>query len=335
MRELVILLCFPIQQALAHVLVSTASHKEHKVHNIVLYPDKHSWCKTTPIKQVITHPGCKSVEIDNNVCVGACFSYSIPKTEPITTGEVVPYCDSCQPTVVIWKHVVLECPDSDYEEDNVMTKRVEMIDQCACASCKQATSDSTTTKTESQDPKSDVPELMSLMLETHKAKVEEVTLENETGEMSTERPAIALKKLENSKEGLYLEALQEIRSKIDQEDYKLDEREMSALIENMKAEQKPQESFESQKFVSNSSELAHNHPRHHRVPGPHHSMVYAEYSPDIAAELYYDSLKTKPTTQLPASNANESPSEERVEDNLIVIEPEKKLKLEQKMEEQR
>uniref|UniRef100_A0A8D9B2G5 Uncharacterized protein n=1 Tax=Cacopsylla melanoneura TaxID=428564 RepID=A0A8D9B2G5_9HEMI len=107
---------------------------------------------------------------------------------------------------------------------------------------------------------------------------------------------------------------------------------MSALIENMKAEQKPQESFESQKFVSNSSELAHNHPRHHRVPGPHHSMVYAEYSPDIAAELYYDSLKTKPT---PASNANESPSEERVEDNLIVIEPEKKLKLEQKMEEQR
>jgi neuroblastoma suppressor of tumorigenicity 1 len=49
------------------------ANREHKVHNIVLYPDKHSWCTTLPIKQVIsaeTEDGCKSIEIDNNVCVG-------------------------------------------------------------------------------------------------------------------------------------------------------------------------------------------------------------------------------------------------------------------------
>lgn len=85
-------------------------HREHKVHNIVLYPDKHSWCRTTTIKQVISYPGCRPVEIDNNVCVGACFSYSIPHTEPSDPGEViVPYCDSCQPSETRWHDVTLDC----------------------------------------------------------------------------------------------------------------------------------------------------------------------------------------------------------------------------------
>lgn len=77
-----------------------------KIHNIVLYPDKHSWCKTTGIKQIVAHPGCSSIEIDNNVCVGACFSYSIPRTLPSAPGEVItPYCDSCQPVDYEWKEV--------------------------------------------------------------------------------------------------------------------------------------------------------------------------------------------------------------------------------------
>lgn len=80
-----------------------------QVHNIVLYPDKHSWCKTLPIKQVVSHPGYKSEEIDNHVCVGTCFSYSIPHTEPSDPGEViVPYCDSCQPFDTTWHHVSTE-----------------------------------------------------------------------------------------------------------------------------------------------------------------------------------------------------------------------------------
>lgn len=76
-----------------------------KVHNIVLYPHKHSWCKTTAIKQVVAYPGCDFIEVENNVCVGGCFSYSIPRTIPSSPGEVVPYCDSCQPSTHTWKQV--------------------------------------------------------------------------------------------------------------------------------------------------------------------------------------------------------------------------------------
>lgn len=77
-----------------------------QVHNIVLYPDKQSWCKTTAIKQVVTSPGFKQTTIDNNVCVGACFSYSIPRTQPAEPGElIVPYCDSCQPVTTRCYHV--------------------------------------------------------------------------------------------------------------------------------------------------------------------------------------------------------------------------------------
>lgn len=76
---------------------------ELQVHNIVLYPDKHSWCTSTPIKQVISDVDCDPVEIDNLVCLGACFSYSIPRTVPANNGdEVNSYCDSCQPVNTIW-----------------------------------------------------------------------------------------------------------------------------------------------------------------------------------------------------------------------------------------
>lgn len=77
-----------------------------QVHNIVLYPDKHSWCKTTPIKQVVAWPQCSSQELDNNVCVGACFSYMVPHSEPSAPGDLIrPYCDSCQPLDSVWHTV--------------------------------------------------------------------------------------------------------------------------------------------------------------------------------------------------------------------------------------
>ena len=118
------------------LLTVAVCHREHKVHNIVLYPDKHSWCKTTPIKQVVAFPGCNSVEIDNNVCVGACFSYSIPRTSPAAPGELIkPYCDSCQPSAVRWQHVTLECEDVDK-----LQKRVQIINNCSCSSCEQVAS---------------------------------------------------------------------------------------------------------------------------------------------------------------------------------------------------
>lgn len=146
--NLLALICIPIATA----------HREHKVHNIVLYPEKHSWCKTTPIKEVVGHPGCEAIEVDNNVCVGACFSYSIPRTEPTAPGEVAPYCDSCQPSRVVWKQVTLKCPDG---EEEVMTKRVEIIEDCSCLTCKQMESEHSGDSNEASA--ADVPSILNLM----------------------------------------------------------------------------------------------------------------------------------------------------------------------------
>ncbi|XP_055922050.1 uncharacterized protein LOC129953189 [Eupeodes corollae] len=119
------------------ILLITQAYREHKVHNIVLYPDKHSWCKTTTIKQVISYPGCTSIEIDNNVCVGACFSYSIPHTEPSDPGEViVPYCDSCQPSDTTWHQITLQCNKND-DTPSQLIKHVQIIHNCSCTSCEK------------------------------------------------------------------------------------------------------------------------------------------------------------------------------------------------------
>ncbi|CAG9862546.1 unnamed protein product [Phyllotreta striolata] len=112
-----------------------SSEREHKVHNIVLYPEMHSWCQLTPIQQIIASPGYESVTIDNNVCVGACYSYSIPKTQPAEPGELIgPYCDSCQPSEIKCYHVNLKQIDKNAELP-VLQKRVQIITNCSCQSC--------------------------------------------------------------------------------------------------------------------------------------------------------------------------------------------------------
>ncbi|XP_050315747.1 uncharacterized protein LOC126750241 isoform X2 [Anthonomus grandis grandis] len=123
-------------------LAAVSCEREHKVHNIVLYPERHSWCQTTPIQQVVSSPGYKSVTIQNNVCVGACFSYSIPKTEPAEPGELIgPYCDSCQPSEITCYHVNLQAEDSNLEVPKVLQKRVEVIMNCSCQSCDKVRSE--------------------------------------------------------------------------------------------------------------------------------------------------------------------------------------------------
>ncbi|XP_053690413.1 lateral signaling target protein 2 homolog [Sabethes cyaneus] len=126
--------------------VAAGGNREHKVHNIVLYPDKHSWCSTRNISQVISYPGCNQVTIDNNVCVGACFSYSIPHTEPSDPGEVIgPYCDSCQPSETSWHHVTLDCSENsntngdEEAKPTILVKRVQIIKNCSCTSCEKQT----------------------------------------------------------------------------------------------------------------------------------------------------------------------------------------------------
>ncbi|XP_026678510.1 uncharacterized protein LOC103507990 [Diaphorina citri] len=336
MKELVILLCLTSQHAIGHV-ISSVTHKEHKVHNIVLYPDKHSWCKTTPIKQVITHPGCKSVEIDNNVCVGACFSYSIPRTEPETQGEVLPYCDSCQPSHIKWKHVTLECPDSDYEEDNVMTKRVEMIDGCACTSCTEMHSKSPQSTVTTSASTLDVPELMSLMLETHTRQSKQ-----DPASQSKQDPASQYKQdpagesrqdhADQSKQDQPVTASLET-GVTDSEDHKTDELDPSTFLGKSETDR-----VHTEKLKSTLSSLEHahaqNHSRHHRVPGPHHSMVYPAYSIDIAEELYEKSEKTK--TKASGSEVSTTTNDQQphfrphegieinLQDNLIFSPPEDK-----------
>lgn len=114
-----------------------SADREHKVHNIVLYPERHSWCQTTAIKQIVSKPGYKSTTIDNNVCVGACYSYSIPRTQPAEPGELIgPYCDSCQPLATQCYHVTLTA-DRENTDPAKMTvqKRVQIITNCSCTSC--------------------------------------------------------------------------------------------------------------------------------------------------------------------------------------------------------
>lgn len=44
--------------------------------------------------------------MENHVCVGTCFSYTVPQTEPETPGdEMLDYCDSCQDSESHWTTV--------------------------------------------------------------------------------------------------------------------------------------------------------------------------------------------------------------------------------------
>jgi len=71
---------------------------------LALYPEKHSWCKATPIKQEISDlPECSPITISNKVCLGACFSYTVPKAEDYET--IAPYCDKCDKVTSSWTDV--------------------------------------------------------------------------------------------------------------------------------------------------------------------------------------------------------------------------------------
>jgi hypothetical protein len=72
-----------------------------QVHNLALYPERHSWCQATPIRQEIAHsPECEPKVIDNMVCLGACFSYSVPRAQDYE--PIAPYCDKCDKTFSSW-----------------------------------------------------------------------------------------------------------------------------------------------------------------------------------------------------------------------------------------
>ncbi|XP_065220587.1 uncharacterized protein LOC135845720 isoform X3 [Planococcus citri] len=171
-------------------------HREHKIHNIVLYPDKHSWCKTTAIVQVVGHPGCSSVKMDNNVCVGTCFSYIVPRTVPDTPGDVLPYCDSCQPGHTTWKKVTLECTEGNFKNQN-LTKYVEYIHDCNCGSCKDQSIQKLPSEEDLEGDEFD----SGLITDTFNVTIDGLQLQsNNSGnssQLAPERVSSLLKKLNN------------------------------------------------------------------------------------------------------------------------------------------
>ncbi|XP_050735070.1 neuroblastoma suppressor of tumorigenicity 1-like isoform X2 [Eriocheir sinensis] len=108
--------------------------RHHKVHNIVLHPQPNSLCELKPIRQIVTHALCTSKEMENHVCVGTCFSYTVPQTEPETPGdEMLDYCDSCQASESHWTTIQLDC--EEYGNTYQVTKKIQMITNCSCSPC--------------------------------------------------------------------------------------------------------------------------------------------------------------------------------------------------------
>jgi len=106
----------------------------HKVHNLALYPERHSWCQATPIRQEISHPPeCEPTVIDNVVCLGACFSYSVPRAQDYE--PIAPYCDKCDKTVTSWTVVTLNCTNETNGEVYQLPRNVELIQNCSCVDC--------------------------------------------------------------------------------------------------------------------------------------------------------------------------------------------------------
>ncbi|XP_063878992.1 DAN domain family member 5-like [Scylla paramamosain] len=138
---------FPLEEENLDVPRLRHASRHHKVHNIVLHP-QNSMCELKPIRQIVTHALCTSKEMENNVCVGTCFSYTVPQTEPETPGdEMLDYCDSCQASESHWTTIQLDC--EEYGNTYQVTKKIQMITNCSCSAChprgQQATTDNEVT----------------------------------------------------------------------------------------------------------------------------------------------------------------------------------------------
>ncbi|KAG5332719.1 NBL1 protein, partial [Acromyrmex heyeri] len=268
-----------------------SAHREHKVHNIVLYPDKHSWCKTTPIKQVVTWPQCSSQELDNNVCVGACFSYMVPHSEPSAPGDLIrPYCDSCQPLDSVWHTVTLDCKD---EQNNPVTmqKKVQIITNCSCSSCM-----------ETSKIKPDYNTLLQSLTEENLDK--NVNVAHETPDLLLDPNLNASKNTTREFNGTQInERFHQLVKKL-KESQKLDESHMKELFSKYEEEVDLEKLKETiKKYTQENKEGQHEHHHQHQHEhqhqhqqqqqqhlhhGPHHSLVLdSDVKEKIDVEPHY------------------------------------------------
>ncbi|TRY86032.1 hypothetical protein DNTS_029365 [Danionella cerebrum] len=89
-----------------------APHSLAHIDRLALFPDKSAWCEAKNITQIVGHDGCMARSVHNRVCLGQCFSYSVPNTFPQSTESL------CEGALV---------PRVD--------KLVELIRDCSCQSC--------------------------------------------------------------------------------------------------------------------------------------------------------------------------------------------------------
>ncbi|KAK7070407.1 Borealin, partial [Halocaridina rubra] len=110
-------------------------------------------------------------EIENHVCVGTCFSYSVPQTDPETPGdELLDYCDSCQASNSHWTTLMLDC--EEYGQPYQVPKTIQMITNCSCSPCHPSRAQPTiTNEVTLHNNDHHVSELIYKMLpDTHKFK---------------------------------------------------------------------------------------------------------------------------------------------------------------------
>ncbi|KAH0953217.1 hypothetical protein HN011_009794 [Eciton burchellii] len=264
------------------------AHREHKVHNIVLYPDKHSWCKTTPIKQVVTWPQCSSQELDNNVCVGACFSYMVPHSEPSAPGDLIrPYCDSCQPLDSVWHTVTLDCKD---EQNNPITmqKKVQIITNCSCSSCMETSKIKPDYNTLLQSlTEENLDKNVNMLHETPDLLLDLNASKNTTrdGAQPNERFLQLFKKLKDSQK-LNESGVKELFSKFEEE---IDLEKLKEMFR--KYNQETGEGQHEHQHHQHQHEHQHQHQQQqqqHLHRGPHHSLVLdSDVKEKIDVEPHY------------------------------------------------
>ncbi|KAF2350155.1 DAN protein [Trinorchestia longiramus] len=157
-----------------------------EVRNMIQNSEQRSWCRPGQIRQIITHANCESKEVENQVCAGSCFSYSLPQTVPLVPGdEELDFCESCQPSQSHWFNITLECTDEDdgfYE----VSKRVQQITNCSCSSCLGSRSYVSTVRQESSSAEdSRISDLLSRALPIHEGTDSMQRQETSSGSAST------------------------------------------------------------------------------------------------------------------------------------------------------
>ncbi|XP_022201405.2 uncharacterized protein LOC111058210 [Nilaparvata lugens] len=332
--------------AVLYFVTLVSGNTEHKVHNIVLYPDKHSWCKTTAIEQVITHPGCEPLTLPNNVCVGACFSYSIPRTLPAAPGDVLPYCDSCQPSTSALHHVTLKCKreggGDDGEESETMNKVVEVITNCSCMTCSDAASRQLPADAVADDDDDavererdrDVPQLLSLMQRRPSLSDAHTSPATNTSHIIKHKLLSLLTELNSGVEELSEASqvtLRELLGQVEGQHHQVDDATLQSLVEKVQKEEHINidinqlkhilhkfESSEKQKLATEHNLNAH---RHQHVHGPHHSLVYGQ---NVHHDRIHSGMVLAPTLDVESHHLKPAlaGSELSYHDNLVQAESE-------------